>query len=305
MIYINDLNQAIKFSRVHHFAGNTNLILVDNSLKKISKHIKHDLKLLTTWLRANSISLNTSKTEILLFRSQSKRNITEHLNFRISGQYIPRKIQFKYLGLTFNERLSWDLYFSQLKKKLNRGIGFLAKIRHITQRHLLKTLYFPLFNSSLTYGYQILGQDQNEEFKKIEKLPEKAITIISFLRLNATVEKQMHEMKILKLKDFFMLQNILFVKDCFSENAPDSFNDKFHSSKLPLNHTTRSTSTYQLKVNNFKTKRYGCKSIVNKCTLDWNNLQKILKQNFQIMKRSDLKTNIKSYFLKQYNDKKD
>ena len=102
-----------------------------------------------------------------------------------------------------------------------------------------------------------------------------------------------------------MLRNILFVKGWLNKNVSGSFNDKFHSSKLPLNHTTRSTSTYQLKVNNFKTKRYGCKSIVNKCTLDWNNLQKILKQNFQIMKRSDLKTNIKSYFLKQYNDKKD
>ena len=95
LIYINDLNQAIKFSRVHHFADDTNLLLVDNSLKKVNKHINHDLKLFTTWLRANRISLNTSKTEILLFRSQSKRNITEHLNFKISGQYIPRKTQFK------------------------------------------------------------------------------------------------------------------------------------------------------------------------------------------------------------------
>ena len=56
LIYINDLNQAIKFSRVHHFADDTNLLLVDNSLKKINKHINHDLKLLTTWLRANRIS---------------------------------------------------------------------------------------------------------------------------------------------------------------------------------------------------------------------------------------------------------
>ena len=76
LIYINDLNQAIKFSRVHHFADDTNLLLVDNSLKKVNKHINHDLKLFTTWLRANRISLNTSKTEILLFRTKSKRNIT-------------------------------------------------------------------------------------------------------------------------------------------------------------------------------------------------------------------------------------
>ena len=53
-----------------------------------------------------------------------------------------------------------------------------------------------------------------------------------------------------------MLQNILFVKDCLSENILGSFNDKFHPSKLPLNDTTRSSSTYQLKVNNFQTEKY-------------------------------------------------
>ena len=93
---------------------------------------------------------------------------------------------------------------------------------------------------------------------------------------------------ITKTKGRHMLQNILFVKDCLSENAAVSFNDQFHPSKLPLNRTTRSSSIYELKVNNFKTERYGCKSVVNKCTLDCNNLQKILKQNFQMMKRSDL-----------------
>ena len=119
------------------------------------------------------------------------------------------------------------------------------------------------FLTQISYGCQIRGQDQNEEFKKIEKHQEKAIRIVNFLPLNAPVEKQIYEMNILKLKDFIMLQNILFVKDCLSENAPGSFNDKFYSSKVPLNHTTKSSSTYQLKVNNLKSERYGHKSIVN------------------------------------------
>ena len=126
LIYTIDQNQATKFCRVHHFADDTNLLLVDNSLKKVNKHINHDLKLLTTWLRANRISLNTSKTKILLFRPKSKSNITKHLNFRISGQYIPRKAQVKYLGLKINEHVDWDLYFSQLKKKL-MGLSFWQK----------------------------------------------------------------------------------------------------------------------------------------------------------------------------------
>ena len=124
LIYINDFHQAIKLSGVHHFADDTNLLLVDNFLKKIIKHINHDLKLLNTWPSANRVSLNTSKTKILLFRPKSKRKITEHLNFRISGQYIPRTTQVKYLDLTMNEHFYWDLYFSQLKKKLNHGLNF-------------------------------------------------------------------------------------------------------------------------------------------------------------------------------------
>ena len=57
---------------------------------------------------------------------------------------------------------------------------------------------------------------------KIEKLQEKAIRIINFLPLNATVEKQMHEMNIIKLKDFIMLHLISIckqVKDCLNQNA--------------------------------------------------------------------------------------
>ena len=54
LIYINDLNQAIKFRRLHHFADDTNLLFVDNSLKKINKHINHNLKLLTTRLNNTS-----------------------------------------------------------------------------------------------------------------------------------------------------------------------------------------------------------------------------------------------------------
>ena len=102
--------------------------------------------------------------------------------------------------------------------------------------------------SHLLYFTQL----KNENFKKMEKLQGKAIRIINLLPLNALVEKQKYEMNILKLKDFIVLQNIVFVKDRLNENAPGSFNDKFHSSKLPLNHTTRSSSTYQLKVINFK-----------------------------------------------------
>ena len=37
LIYINDLHKAIKFSTIHHFADDTNLVVVSKSLKSIQK----------------------------------------------------------------------------------------------------------------------------------------------------------------------------------------------------------------------------------------------------------------------------
>ena len=36
LLYINDLNQAIKFCKVHHFADDINLLCLSNSIKKLN-----------------------------------------------------------------------------------------------------------------------------------------------------------------------------------------------------------------------------------------------------------------------------
>ena len=142
LIYVNDLNKTIKFGTIHQFANDTNLILFEKSLQNINKRINHGLKLLKTWLRANSISLNASKTEIILFKPKSHANINKQLNFSIKGERAEKINKVKYLGVVFNELLEWRTHFTHLKKKLNQAIGLLSKIRHPASQHLLESLYF-------------------------------------------------------------------------------------------------------------------------------------------------------------------
>ena len=69
---MNDLNTAIKHCKVHHFADDTNLLNINDSVKKLNKAISFDFKLklsdLTNWLNANKISLNVTKSQLILFR---------------------------------------------------------------------------------------------------------------------------------------------------------------------------------------------------------------------------------------------
>ena len=61
LLYINDLNQAIEFCKVHHFADDTNLLCRSKSIKKLNKLVNTDLKHLVNWLNANKISLVIKK----------------------------------------------------------------------------------------------------------------------------------------------------------------------------------------------------------------------------------------------------
>ena len=122
IIFINYLNLSVISSKVHHFADDTNLLLINKSLKKINSLINHDLALLVQWLRANKISLNTSKTEIVIFRPKHKI-ITKHLNFRMSGGKINLSTTVKYLRVILHEHLEWQGYINYLPIKLNRVAG--------------------------------------------------------------------------------------------------------------------------------------------------------------------------------------
>ena len=55
LLYTNDLNQAITFCKVYHFADDTNLLCLSNSIKKLNKLVNTDLKRPLNWLNIKKI----------------------------------------------------------------------------------------------------------------------------------------------------------------------------------------------------------------------------------------------------------
>ena len=74
LVYINDLHNAILYSQSFHFADDTNLLNINDSPKKVQKQLNIDLKLLNNWLLANKISLNSKKTEMIIFQKLGSVN---------------------------------------------------------------------------------------------------------------------------------------------------------------------------------------------------------------------------------------
>ena len=68
----NDLHNAIKFSQPFHFADDTYLLNIQNTISEINRTLNKDLKELSFWLNGNKIALNDAKTEVILFEPKNK-----------------------------------------------------------------------------------------------------------------------------------------------------------------------------------------------------------------------------------------
>ena len=86
------MHKSVEFSSVHHFADDTNPIARDKSVEKVNEQINTELKLVVQWIRANKLSLNISKIELVIFKPKNKI-MTKRLNFHISGQKIKPSLQ--------------------------------------------------------------------------------------------------------------------------------------------------------------------------------------------------------------------
>ena len=78
IIFINDLHKSIRHSQMLHFADDANLLYINKSMKRIKKHINHDLSLISQCLGSNKVILNADKTELVIF-SPKRKQITKFL----------------------------------------------------------------------------------------------------------------------------------------------------------------------------------------------------------------------------------
>ena len=125
----------------------------DNSLKNAAKQMNIDLK--NQWVKANKLSLNFTKTELISFHSNSKK-IDHNLKFKLDGKRLTPTSTVKYLGVLLDDRLLWSKQINHVTTKLNQATGTLSKLRNNTYLKTLKmtyhSLFFPTYCMDFSYG---------------------------------------------------------------------------------------------------------------------------------------------------------
>ena len=140
-----------------------------------------------------------------------------------------------------NDKLNWNAHTDNIVSKLVRGNSILSKLRYYVNKEILRTIYFAIFHSYLTYVTQY-GDKQEFQKKRITVLQKKALRIMSFASFNSHSSSSFHDYNILKFCDIIKIEVCAFINNCFNSNTYSVFAERFKLISESHAHNTRSSS---------------------------------------------------------------
>ena len=237
LIYINDLPFFNSSFKTIMYADDTTLYsnIEDFSSNNLENEINLKLQTLNSWFKYNKLSLNTNKTKMMIFR---KRKQIKSINVKISDNLLSETDHFNFLGIVFNNKLTWTNHTSLVEEKVSKIIFVIRRYQFIYPEYVLKMIYTSLIQSKLIYGLLLWGSN----VEKVIKVQKKTTRVVTSSRYFAHTEPLFKRLDILNLFDMYDLRILKFLYKVFHYDVPihflqymDAFNDTCKAYKLRKN----------------------------------------------------------------------
>ena len=219
IIYVNDLCNVSKILEPM-FADDTNLFFSHKNIKDLFQAVNSELGKVFQWFNANKLSLNKDKTKYTFFhKAREKYNIPLKLPaLFINDKEIERVTSIKFLGVLFDEHLSWKDHITAIENKISKNLGLLYRAKRVLDSDALKKLYFSFFHSYLNYGNIAWASTTKAKLKKRVRVVNNG---------NADIKELMFKMKVLNIYKLNIYQVLTFMFKIKTNTAPLVFRTQF------------------------------------------------------------------------------
>ena len=239
LLFINDLPKCCPEGKTRLFADDTTIFYHSNNINDIISTGRIIMSKLTNWFKVNKLTLNADKSSFTIFKSGKKivPNLPDKIYFL--NQEINRTSHIKFLGVTLDENLTWNLHINEICNKLKRLFHIFYNIRHLLSKDNIKTIYYALIYSRIKYGISVYGQACNTKLKRIQKLQNQLLKVLSGKIFQFPTDELHDEFELLTVKDITEQEILTFVHNFFTNNLPPVFDGYFETLESNHNRNTR------------------------------------------------------------------
>lgn len=294
LLYINDFSNCTNSLDLHLFADDSNLFYCHKNVARLEMTINYELENVKSWLCANKLSLNISKSNFALFHPPQKKVITR-IKLHINNVSLEEKSHIKYLGIMLDSNLNWKNHVQYISKKIKRSIGIISKIRYYVALDVLISLYHALLYPFLIYGIVIWGNTYPTNLNPLFILQKRAIRIITISKFDEHSSPLFKQTEILKFFDLVTFHVSIFMFKYYNKQLPTIFDDYFISVSNVHNYNTRLSSKQAFSLPRVRT-NYGIYNIRFAGAKVWNSLEPDLK----LLSIRAFKARLKSTFTMKY-----
>ena len=156
LIYINDLADGLS-SNTTLFAGDSFFSVIHDSVIT-TLELNSDLSRIKQWAFQWKMSFNpdpNKQAQEVIFSTKLKKFCHPSLRF---NNNVSQASSQKHLGLTLDNRLTFDEHLTNVSNKISKTIGLLRKLQNILPRPALLTIYKCFIRPHLDYGDIIYDQ---------------------------------------------------------------------------------------------------------------------------------------------------
>ena len=151
-----------------------------------------------------------------------QKKLEGYLKIKLCGKRLYPIESVKYLGVKIDTNFSCQYHVNDLLIKLNRANALLFKMRKYVSLKILRSIYFAIFDSYLSYCCLVWAQNRGT-IQRIVILQKKAVRIVNFQPMNFHTSALFKQNFIWKFQHKICLENILFVSKSLNNLTPSVF----------------------------------------------------------------------------------
>ena len=173
--------------------------------------INSELQNLHQWCCVNKLSINPSKTNIIITPPKQTNAAIPHLHLTSNGSAINIVDSAKYLGVVIDNELNFKQHIKIMEGKVARFIGILFKLKHFFPQNFMLQLYYALVHPFLSYGIIIWEATYATYIKRLKSLQNRAIRAVAKCHYRDEVKLFYNQFRILQIDDLVKYEIAKFV----------------------------------------------------------------------------------------------
>ena len=295
IIYMNDIVYSSTKMSFYMFADDTNLIISDSNLQRLITTINIELSHISSWFKANKLSLNIKKTNYIIFKNKHSNRKYENINISIDNNEIERVSNTKFLGVFVDECLTWSVHNNYVVNIVSKYTGILYRLKHCLPNDALFSLYTTLVLPYLNYCNIVWADGNNCNLNAILLKQKKIIRLCTGSHWLAHSLPLFKQVNALTIYDIHRMHKAIFMYKFINNNLPINFNDLFLKNEAFHNYGTRTFSN--LRPCHFKT-NLGMNTIPRQGPILWNGIPENIKNTPTLVQ---FKKGYKKYLVSSYN----